>query len=245
MNISHKLSRIRVLAVPCRCLARDEFPSGKIWPRRRRNAKRRDVGGGVGRPGGMVPVRTARLSAVVAQPCRRRGVGQLNCRAVRGCSTVRVQRRRRETPGAVVHAPTYTRTPCARGGWWCLPHSRVHPVTVVWPLFFYVPQPCLSLTPFPLLSSVLQPLAGPSDKGASATLRAGSGRLASRIGRLFETASRVDIALVTNEKVGSSNVDASTWLRLRQSGLPWGKEDFSRFGSSRGCSARSSDAKQP
>ncbi|KYM97632.1 hypothetical protein ALC62_11927 [Cyphomyrmex costatus] len=107
---------------------------------------------------------------------------------------------------------------------------------------FYSPSPLIPLTllpglslplysptrspSLPLLPSVLRPLVDPGDKGASATLCVGSGRLVSRIGRLFETASRVDIALVTNEKVGSSNVDASTWLRLRRSGSPWRKEEL-------------------
>lgn len=62
----------------------------------------------------------------------------------------------------------------------------------------------------PTLGPSFQHSSSPRDKGASATLRADSGRLASRIGRSFETASRVDIALVTNEKVGSADVNAST-----------------------------------
>lgn len=62
----------------------------------------------------------------------------------------------------------------------------------------------------PTLSPSFQHSSTPCNKGASATLRADSGRLASRIGRFFETASRVDIALVTNEKVGSTDVNAST-----------------------------------
>ncbi|KYM93264.1 hypothetical protein ALC53_00200 [Atta colombica] len=112
-----------------------------------------------------------------------------------------------------------------------------------------VPGPSLPLCPttrsppLPLLPSVLRPLVDPGDKGASATLCVGSGRLVSRIGRLFETASRVDIALVTNEKVGSSNVDASTWLRLRRSGSPWRKEGL--FVLNHGYLERASDARQP
>jgi hypothetical protein len=90
-----------------------------------------------------------------------------------------------------------------------------------------VPLPDLSL---PLPAALRDPARTPGDKGASATLHAGSGRLVSRIGRLFETASRVDIALVTSGKVGSSDVDASARLRLRRSGSPWRKEElfFSR-----------------
>jgi len=51
-----------------------------------------------------------------------------------------------------------------------------------------VPLPDLSL---PLPAALRDPARTPGDKGASATLHAGSGRLVSRIGRLFETASRV------------------------------------------------------
>lgn len=58
----------------------------------------------------MVPVRAARVSAVVAQPCRRRGVGQLSYRTTRGCSTGAQRVWRRETPGGGYTNTTYTHT---------------------------------------------------------------------------------------------------------------------------------------
>lgn len=174
----------------------------------------------------MVPMRAARVSAVVAQPCRRRGVGQLSRRITRGCLTVARREgkgRRRETPGGGCTYTTCTHTHT-------LYAQRVVFAPSARTTRQLAPGPSLPLCPatrfpsLPLSPSVLRPLVDPSDKGASATLCVGSGRLVSRIGRLFETASRVDIALVTNEKVGSSNVNASTWLRLRRSGSPWRKE---------------------
>lgn len=169
----------------------------------------------------------SRISTVVAQPCRRRGVGQLSRRITRGCLTGARWVRRRETPGGGCTNTTCTHThtlyaqrvvfaPSARTTRQLAPGPSL-------PLCSPTRSPSL-----PLLPSVLRPLVDPGDKGASATLCVGSGRLVSRIGRLFETASRVDIALVTNEKVGSSNVDASTWLRLRGGTVHHGeKRDFS------------------
>lgn len=184
----------------------------------------------------------------MAQPCRRRGDGQLSWRAQHRVARLRASQRRRETPGggcAPVHVPAHTLTP-SRGGW-RLPDPHT-PSDVAFPLspapLFPLP-PSLSLflphtlstlslslvstgpaipspssPPAASLSTrrVHNPTLGPSfqhsstprNKGASATLRADSGRLASRIGRFFETASRVDIALVTNGKVGSTDVNAST-----------------------------------
>lgn len=190
----------------------------------------------------MVPVRATRVSAVVAQPCRRRGVGQLSHRTTRGCSTGARRVRRRETPGGGCTNTTYTHihTLYARRVVFA-PSARTTRQLA--------PSPSLPLCPparslsLPLLPSVLRPLVDPGDKGASATLCVGSGRLVSRIGRLFETASRVDIALVTSEKVGSSNVDASTWLRLRRSGLPWRKEGL--FALNHGYLESASDVRQP
>lgn len=132
-----------------------------------------------------------------------------------------------------MHPYTYPHTLTPSRGGWRLPDPHT-PSGVASPS----PRPALSLPhrihsllstnrdPFPSVTAcppflpvrVHNPTPGPSfqhsstprNKGASATLRADSGRLASRIGRFFETASRVDIALVTNGKVGSTDVNAST-----------------------------------
>ncbi|TGZ38539.1 Uncharacterized protein DBV15_10413 [Temnothorax longispinosus] len=139
------------------------------------------------------------VSAVVAQPCRRRGVGQLSRRITRGCLTGARRVRRRETPGGGCTNTTCTHTHT-------LYAQRVVFAPSACTTRQLAPGPSLPLCAptrspsLPLLPSVLRPLVDPGDKGASATLCVGSGRLVSRIGRLFETASRVDIALVTNEK---------------------------------------------
>lgn len=126
-------------------------------------------------------------------------------------------------PGAAVclHAPTRT---ISRGGWRLLvPHSPSNVACAPLPCQLSLSLPVRRSLPLrnrqpPFLLDAYTPhpwpffslLVDPRNKGASATLRADSGRLASWIGRFFETASRVDIALVTNEKVESTNVNAST-----------------------------------
>lgn len=165
----------------------------------------------------------------VAQPCRRRGDGQLSCRAAQGCSTARQPTKKGNPRGRLcaVHAPTHAPF---RGGWRLpdphTPSGTACPLPLLAPSSFILfsfslepPIPSPSSSPAslsarcihnPTLGPSFQHSSSPRDKGASATLRADSGRLASRIGRSFETASRVDIALVTNEKVGSADVNAST-----------------------------------
>jgi len=146
---------------------------------------------------------------------RSNNVGLLN-----GCATGTKKGNPRRLYEYYMHPHTYPL--CVKGG--VCPIRRAQLVNLrLAPLFLYAHRLVFHLSLF--CPPVLRPLVDPGDKGASATLCVGSGRLVSRIGRLFETASRVDIALVTNEKVGSSNVDASTWLRLR-SGSPWRKEEL-------------------
>lgn len=168
----------------------------------------------------------------MAQPCRRRGGGQLSWRAAQGCSTAR-QPTKKGNPRGRLCTRTRTRThshPLAEGGVYPthtppptshspspLPLSLSHTVSTLSFQRATIPSPSsppASLSTRrvhnPTLGPSFQHSSTPRNKGASATLRADSGRLASRIGRFFETASRVDIALVTNEKVGSTDVNAST-----------------------------------
>lgn len=146
---------------------------------------------------------------------------------------LRASQRRRETPGggcAPVHVPAHTHTLSRRVAFTRpthplrrrippppLPLSLSHTVSTLSFQRATIPSPSsppASLSTRrvhnPTLGPSFQHSSTPRNKGASATLRADSGRLASRIGRFFETASRVDIALVTNEKVGSTDVNAST-----------------------------------